>query len=185
MITLILTYRITFRLTELDLANLRFVLKAIALFVQLIFLMTTNLTAQTNPSTGKKEFANMKSETISNEEWQILQVTRKLTDLMIARKTAEISTIVDSNFTLTHITGYVQSKKDWFAEIDSESMKYYSYQEVKTSVKTDGDKAIFIGQNLLDARIWGSRNTWRLQQIMHLEKRNGRWIILKSVASIF
>jgi hypothetical protein len=61
----------------------------------------------------------------------------------------------------------------------------YSYKEVKTSVVIDGNKATFIGQNLLDARIWGSRNTWRLQQSMELEKRGDNWIILHSAATTF
>ena len=64
-------------------------------------------------------------------------------------------------------------------------MKYYSYNEVKTSVKIEGDNATFVGQNLLDAKIWGSRNKWQLQQKMLLEKSNGRWIILKSIATTF
>lgn len=127
----------------------------------------------------------MESETINKDEVQIRQLARQLTELMIARNTTEINKIVDSSFTLTHITGYVQSKKEWFAELESESMKYYSYKEVKTSVNIDGDKATFMSQNLLDARIWGSRNTWRLQQTMQLEKRNGKWIILKTEATTF
>ena len=79
----------------------------------------------------------------------------------------------------------MQSKNEWFSEIESEQMKYYSYKEVKTTVKINGDKATFIGQNILDARIWGTRNNWRLQQVMKLEKRDGKWIILKSVATTF
>jgi hypothetical protein len=122
---------------------------------------------------------------IESNETQILQVTQQLTELMIKKDTAAIGKIVATDFTLTHITGYVQSKAEWFAEIESEGMKYYSYKEVKTSVKIDGDKATFVGQNLLDARIWGSRNNWRLQQTMQLEKRGGNWIILKSVATTF
>jgi hypothetical protein len=104
---------------------------------------------------------------------------------MIEKNTGEMSEIVDANFTLTHITGYVQSKEEWFAEIESERMKYYSYEEIQTSVKIEGKKAIFVGKNVLDARIWGSRNIWRLQQKMELEKRSDKWIIIKSVASIF
>jgi hypothetical protein len=73
----------------------------------------------------------------------------------------------------------------WFSEIKTAGMKYYSYREVKTWMDIDGDKATFVGQNVLDARIWGTRNNWRLQQTMRLEKRNGKWIILNSVATIF
>lgn len=127
----------------------------------------------------------MKIKNSISSEAEIIALTRKLTQLMIERNTAEINRILDKDFTLTHITGYVQPKEEWFAEIEKESMKYYSYKELNTSVKINGDKAEFIGQNMLDARIWGSRNNWRLQQTMQLEKRNGKWIILKSVAKTF
>lgn len=134
--------------------------------------------------TSSKHQSKMTNDKNSDEP-ALLAVTRQLTELMIKRDTAAMDKIVDADFTLTHITGYVQSKKEWFSEIEKESMKYYSYQEVKTSVTINGDKATFVGQNLLDARIWGSRNTWRLQQTMSLEKRNGKWIILKSIATTF
>jgi hypothetical protein len=122
---------------------------------------------------------------IDNNKSQVPDVTRQLTQLMIEKDTAAMNKILDSHFTLTHITGYVQPKQEWYAEIESERMKYYSYKEVKTSVEIDGDKATFVGQNILDARIWGTRNNWRLQQTMQLEKRNGNWIILKSLATTF
>ncbi|PWA07346.1 nuclear transport factor 2 family protein [Flavobacterium psychrotolerans] len=121
----------------------------------------------------------------TDDKSQVLEVTRQLTQLMIDKDIAGLNRILDMRFTLTHITGYVQSKAEWFSEIESERMKYYSYKEIKTTVKIDGDKTTFVGQNLLDARIWGTRNNWRLQQTMQLEKRNGKWIILKSVATTF
>lgn len=120
-----------------------------------------------------------------NNELQILAVTRQLTQLMIDRDVTGLQTILDKDFTLTHITGYVQSGAEWFSEIERDQMKYYSCTEVKTSVEIDGAKATFVGQNLLDARIWGTRNNWRLQQMIALEKRNGKWIIVKSVATTF
>lgn len=122
---------------------------------------------------------------METDKLEILEKTRQLTQFMIDRNTLELNKILDANFTLTHITGYVQSKAEWFSEIESERMKYYAYSEVKTEITIDGNKAIFTGQNILDARIWGSRNNWRLQQILHLEKRNGNWIVLHSVATTF
>ncbi|MFH6999626.1 nuclear transport factor 2 family protein [Flavobacterium sp. FlaQc-57] len=127
----------------------------------------------------------METDKIDHNKSEILDLTRQLTELMIDKNIVEMNKILDSHFTLTHITGYVQSKEEWFSEIESERMKYYSYSEVKTSVNIDRNKAVFVGQNLLDARIWGTRNNWRLQQTMHLEKRNEKWIILNSVATTF
>lgn len=146
-----------------------------------LFLISASACSQIN----SKPETIMETDKIESDELQVLNITRQLTQLMIEKNTEAIDKIVDSNFTLTHITGYVQSKEEWFSEIESERMKYYSYKEVKTTVKIDGDKATFAGQNILDARIWGSRNNWRLQQTMLLEKPNGKWIILKSVATTF
>ncbi len=127
----------------------------------------------------------MDSEQQNNDEMAILQLARQLTDLMIAGNTAGIDHIVAPDFTLTHITGYVQSKTEWLNEINTGGMKYHAYQEVSAAIELQEDKAVFTGQNLLDARIWGSRNTWRLQQSMQLEKINGKWIIMNTVATTF
>lgn len=121
----------------------------------------------------------------TTDETEILALTRRFTELMIAGNVAELEKIVDKNFTLTHITGYVQPKSEWFKEIQSESMKYYSAKEVDFSLKINGNKAEFVQKNILDARIWGSRNSWRLQQTMFLEKVDNQWVIVKSVAKTF
>lgn len=132
-----------------------------------------------------KKQDSMKTVIIEDDKSKILQVTRQLTEFMIESNTVEMNKIVALDFTLTHITGYVQSKEEWFSEIKTERMKYYAYKEVSTSVTIEGNKAVFVGQNLLDARIWGTRNNWRLQQTMDLEKQNGNWVILQSIATTF
>lgn len=119
------------------------------------------------------------------DEKQIIKLTDNVTEFMIERNLDALDNILDSNFTLTHITGYVQPKAEWFNEIETESMKYYSFEALNRNVKIKGSKAEVVQRNKLDARIWGNRNVWNLQQIFHLQKRNGKWIILSSVASIF
>ncbi|MEY2869104.1 MAG: hypothetical protein RIR01_1584, partial [Bacteroidota bacterium] len=57
----------------------------------------------------------MKMDSIEDDKSQVLDVTRKLTELMIDKNTTAIDKIVDANFTLTHITGYVQPKEEWFS----------------------------------------------------------------------
>lgn len=127
----------------------------------------------------------MVAKKIDDNQSQVLDITRQLTKLMIEKDTIEMNKILDAHFTLTHVTGYTQSKAEWFSEIEGDSMKYYSFKEVETTIDIDGDKATFIGQNVLDARIWGTRNKWRLQQEMHFEKHNGKWMIMESIATTF
>lgn len=135
-------------------------------------------------SLAQNKQQNMK-DTSNTDEAQVLAVVRQLAVLMIERDTVAMNGILDEHYTLTHMTGYVQPKAEWFNEVMKESMKYYSANEVNHNVTVNGNKATVIMQNLVDARIWGSRNTWRLQQRLALEKRNGKWIILNSVASTF
>lgn len=125
------------------------------------------------------------NDKLNTDEAQVLTVVRQLAQLMIERDTTAMNRILDKEYTLTHMTGYVQPKAEWFNEVIKESMKYYSASEVSHAVIVNGNNATATMQNLVDARIWGNRNTWRLQQVMRLEKRDGQWIILNSVASVF
>ena len=130
--------------------------------------------------TGAHEQINMTSE-----ENQITAVADSVIEYMIEKNVDGLKSILDKDFTLTHITGYVQSREEWFSEIESEGMKYYSAKKIKHEINLNGNEAVSTFQHLLDARIWGSRNTWRLQQRMKLSKRGNHWIIVNSVASTF
>jgi hypothetical protein len=147
-------------------------------------IITVALSMLSLASCAQNKQPNMK-DILNTDEAKVLAVVRQLTELMIKRDTAAMNQILDKDYTLTHMTGYVQPKAEWFNEVIKESMKYYSAKEVQHSVKITGNRATVTMQDLVDARIWGSRNIWRLQQVMTLEKRDGRWIILKSVASTF
>ena len=54
----------------------------------------------------------MEKENTETNKTEILNVARKLTMLMINKDTAGLNEILDTRFTLTHITGYVQSKEN-------------------------------------------------------------------------
>lgn len=54
---------------------------------------------------------------------------------------------------LVHMTGYDQTKDEWFAQIRSEQMRYYSAKEENIKdIKIEGNKASFIRQSKVDAR---------------------------------
>jgi len=122
---------------------------------------------------------------MEGEENKIIAVTDSIIEYMIARDIDGLQSVLDEQFTLTHITGYVQSRSEWLSEIETEGMKYYSAKKIKHYIDISGDQAVVTLQHLLDARIWGSRNTWRLQQKMKLQRRNGQWTVINSTASTF
>ena len=122
---------------------------------------------------------------MTGEENRIIAVTDSVIEYMIAKNVDGLRSILDKDFRLTHITGYVQRRKEWVSEVENEGMKYYSAKKIKHDIHISGNEAVSTFQHLLDARIWGSRNTWRLQQKMKLEKRNNQWIVVNSIASTF
>ena len=71
----------------------------------------------------------------SEDKEQILAAVRELTRMIIDKDIVGMDSLLDSSFTLTHITGYVQSKNEWYSEIESEGMRYFTYREVSTKVQ--------------------------------------------------
>lgn len=136
-------------------------------------------------SQSQSKSINIMEDQLQIEQDKVIKTVRLLADLMINKDIDGMSKILAENYTLTHMTGYVQPKSEWFSEVAKESMKYYSAKEVGHKIIIDHNKAEVTVQNLVDAKIWGSRNMWRLQQKISLEKRSGQWIILKSIASTF
>lgn len=141
--------------------------------------------SQNNLKTGSIKPTGTMNKSFTTEQQEVIKTTDLLAEMMISRDLEGLNNLLDRGFTLTHITGYVQPKAEWLLEIETERMKYYGIEVVKQEVKTNGDKATFVGQSLINARIWGSHNVWRIQQTMQMEKRKGKWIILSSVAQTF
>ena len=120
------------------------------------------------------------------DEQQIIELYRAVNQAMVAKDIDKLDHILADGMHLVHMTGYDQTKDEWFAQIRSEQMRYYSTKEENIKdIKIEGNKASFIGQSRVDARIYGSRYTWRLQVKNYFEKRNGEWIIVRQEASTY
>ena len=94
---------------------------------------------------------------------------------MVQGRTDRLEELLDDGFVLVHITGYVQSKAEWLAQIDSGEMTYHGIREQSVKVEVHGDTAVLVARNLVDATIWGSRATWPLEMTTPFAKQEGRW----------
>lgn len=65
---------------------------------------------------------------------------------MLERDTDLLDALLDDEYTLTHLTGYLQSKREWLEQIDSGEMEYCSSLERGTSVEVTGDTAVLVGK---------------------------------------
>jgi len=90
-----------------------------------------------------------------------------------------------SPFTATHITGYVQPKDEWLADITSGQMQYHATEQVSWELTINGDTATIESRTRVDATIYGSRRVWNLTGTAHLAKVDGQWKVMRSVAGTF
>jgi hypothetical protein len=79
------------------------------LFIKLLPLILILNVATACSQTKSKPKNVMELET---DKSQVLELTRQLTTLMIDRNLLELNKILDTDFTLTHITGYVQPREE-------------------------------------------------------------------------
>jgi hypothetical protein len=56
---------------------------------------------------------------------------------------------------LTHLTGYVQPKREWLGQIASGQARYHSAQPHSVSITLDGDRALQVGRDVVDAHLRG------------------------------
>lgn len=121
----------------------------------------------------------------NTNEAAVTHVFRLIYQAMLSADTEMLDTLLSDNFTLTHMTGRVQSKSEWLTDIETGRMTYHSTQEVSTTVSTSGDQLTLIGRNHTDASIYGTRATWPLQLTTVFIQNQGRWIASRIVATTF
>ncbi len=113
---------------------------------------------------------------LSQVEQEVVTMLDKRDRAMIDRDIEALGSLMADDLVLVHITGRRQSKAEWLEEIRSENMRYYDIKRENFKIEINDNRAISTYVSVLDARIYGSRNVWRLNVTMYLEKRNGAWI---------
>ena len=92
---------------------------------------------------------------------------REMWRCLISKNIPRLDEMHADGFTLTHMTGMVQSKSEYLRAIQN------------------GDGKM-IGRSRVNAAVFGGgRHTWRLQLDFNVENQNGKWILKSAVASTY
>ncbi|WP_251197287.1 nuclear transport factor 2 family protein [Anaerotardibacter muris] len=92
------------------------------------------------------------------------------------------------DYALIHMTGMVQTRDEYIAAVLDGTLNYYSteHDSIDVEVAPDAATARIRGRSRINAAVFGGgRNTWRLQQDLRAEKRDGRWVLVESRASTY
>lgn len=101
---------------------------------------------------------------------------------MVNARTDDLAHMVAGDFTLTHITGYVQPKDEWFGVVRTRAFDYHAINvDAKTLVITPkGNSALVTGRGIFNATINGMKAPWRLEFNMQFVKRDREWIVARA-----
>ncbi len=83
---------------------------------------------------------------------------------MVRADIGKLEQLVDERYTLTHITGYLQPKQEWFDVITEHSFNYHEIDVLAESLQitVDGTQANCSGRGIFSATINSYHRPWRL-----------------------
>lgn len=85
-----------------------------------------------------------------------------LCEAMVSSDVAPLDGILAEDYTLTHMTGYVQPKAEWLEAIRAGEMRYHRMETREATHGADPAAPELTARTLTDATIWGPGATWRL-----------------------
>jgi uncharacterized protein (TIGR02246 family) len=113
---------------------------------------------------------------------------RDLCEASIRKDADGMAAVLADDYALVHMTGMRQSARDYIAAVLDGTLNYYSadHESVEVTIAPDGLHAAIRGCSRICAAVFGGRrHTWRLQQDLRAEKRNGAWLLTESRASTY
>ena len=121
----------------------------------------------------------------TQDKKEIENIFKKENRAMVEQDLTALKEIIAPEAILTHITGTEQSRDEWLKQIKIGRMRYKKSVLKRIVIQLiDDDHASAVVQNLVTARIYGFTNDWMLQSANQLIKREGKWIITSSKASL-
>ncbi|RIY33645.1 hypothetical protein CJP74_01260 [Psittacicella melopsittaci] len=108
-----------------------------------------------------------------------LQMYQQLITAMLEKDTSTLARLLTADFELIHMTGYVQSRQEWFSQILNGQMQYFSFTPVSQEFKIISPSQVeFHNFSKVDARIYGMHNIWDLKTIWTFTLQDsGQWLI--------
>ena len=121
-----------------------------------------------------------------NEREAIRELYREYWRCMIAKDTSGLRALMAEDYTLTHMTGAVQTGEAFLRALLAGTFHFDSAEHDEIEVSVHGDTASMTGKSRVLAAVYGGgKHSWRLQGDFTLRKRNGIWKFTGSEASTY
>ena len=113
---------------------------------------------------------------LDDEQLAVLYQQARYCQAMTDADTDTLREIVSPDAVFTHMSGRRQTREEYFADIESGALRYYTIGIDHPTVEVDGDAASITYTSVLNANAYGARGTFRMGGTHWFEKRDGAWI---------
>ena len=108
----------------------------------------------------------------------IIERYKAMQQAMVDKDIDTLDEIVLDGTTFRHMSGKVQTKEEYFADIKSGRLDYQSYTISKEKSTVDGDDAILTARVVLTANAYGAQGSWPFNVSVHFVKIDGTWYMI-------
>ena len=122
------------------------------------------------------ELIGVDLSTLDDEQLAVLYQQARYCQAMTDADTDTLREIVSPDAVFTHMSGRQQTREEYFADIESGALRYYTIGIDHPTVEVDGDAASITYTSVLNANAYGARGTFRMGGTHWFEKRDGAWI---------
>ena len=133
--------------------------------------MTYNFSQFTNV-----EITGLDPTTLTVEEQAVLYQQARYCQAMTEADTDTLRELVSEDATFTHMSGHQQTREEYFADIESGGLQYFSIGIENPTVVVERDNATVAFTSVLNADAYGARGTYRIAGTHYWELRDGAWI---------
>ena len=115
---------------------------------------------------------------LNDGELSVLYVQARYCQAMTDANIDVMRQIVSEDMTFTHMSGMKQTREEYFADIESGRLNYFTIGIEDPVIHVDGDRATVTFTSVLNANAYGARGTYRMKGTHHYEMRGGEWIVV-------
>ena len=123
----------------------------------------------------------------ADESSEIIEILNAYHTAMVEARTSDLDRLLEPDFSLVHITGYVQPKHEWLDLVWSGDFNYHRIELEQNSleISVKGKCSTVQGCGIFNASINGMTAPWKLRFVLILKKRDGVWMIASARYTTF
>ena len=122
------------------------------------------------------EITGINTSELSADEQAILYQQARYCQAMTEADTETMAEITSPDMIFTHMSGRQQTREEYFADIESGALQYFTIGIENPVVNINGSYASVSYTSLLNASAYGARDTYRIDGTHWYEKQNENWI---------